>query len=345
MGDHDPPPLSQPLLKLVTLLARRSQEQRRLYGVKTALEEAGKADEHSAERILLRTSQSAWLAYYGGCKAAKSDHGFHGQTELKQLLEGLEAQPIEDKRAFAKALAEELALLRAMEGADVNSSRQGEKRRRTTIENYITPSIPPPTTTTTTTTTGSADTGFIDTEHGNSGQILDVYVGAPLEPAEELFHEQFWESIERIPGKEQAGTWLADVSMIFQDGHPREHFGCQMEIGIAEEKVAELAFDYFGVRVEIKDGVRSVRYPGGGKIEPDPSIKLRSCRQVFPSIFRGDLYDAANTSPIYLLEKQQMRNRTDGVSMTISNQAKEGAKITVFLGQWKASAIKARLYG
>ncbi|RSL85355.1 hypothetical protein CEP52_016173 [Fusarium oligoseptatum] len=266
MGDHDPPPLSQPLLKLVTLLARRSQEQRRLYGVKTALEEAGKADEHSAERILLRTSQSAWLAYYGGCKAAKSDHGFHGQTELKQLLEGLEAQPVEDKRA-------------------------------------------------------------------------------PLEPAEELFHEQFWESIERIPGKEPAGTWLADVSMIFQDGHPREHFGCQMEIGIAEEKVAELAFDYFGVRVEIKDGVRSVRYPGGGKIEPDPSIKLRSCRQVFPSIFRGDLYDAANTSPIYLLEKQQMRNRTDGVSMTISNQAKEGAKITVFLGQWKASAIKARLYG
>lgn len=39
----------------------------------------------------------------------------------------------------------------------------------------------------------------------------------------------------------------------------------------------------------------------------------------------------------------ERRSRTDGVSMTISNQAKEGAKITVFLGEWRASAIKKKI--
>lgn len=210
----------------------------------------------------------------------------------------------------------------------------------TTVENHTVASVPP------TITTSSADTRSIDAEHCVSEQIpgRDVYVGAPLKPAEELFHEQFWDSIQRIPSTEQPGMWLADISMLFQEGYIREHFGCQMEIGIAEEKVADLAFEYFGVRVEIKDGVRSVRCPGGGKIEPDPSIKLRACRQDLSGMFRGDLYEAAYTSPIYQREKNEVRNRTDGVSMTISNQAKEGGKITVFLGEWRASTIKTRFY-
>lgn len=173
----------------------------------------------------------------------------------------------------------------------------------------------------------------------------DVYVGAPLEQAKGQFHEQFWDSIQRIPTQEQPCSWLADISMIFQQGQIRERFGCQMEIGIAEEKVADLAYELFGVKVEVKDGVRSLRYPGGGKVEPDPAVKLRACQQDLSCIFRSDLHDGACTSPIYQREKRELRNRTDGVSMTITNQAKEGAKMTVFLGEWKASTIKKRFYG
>ncbi|KAH6701085.1 hypothetical protein EV126DRAFT_421357 [Verticillium dahliae] len=40
----------------------------------------------------------------------------------------------------------------------------------------------------------------------------------------------------------------------------------QLAMGIVEEKVADIAFGYFGVKVEIKDGVRSVRFPEGGKV-------------------------------------------------------------------------------
>jgi hypothetical protein len=133
--------------------------------------------------------------------------------------------------------------------------------------------------------------------------------------------------------------------MLFQQGHIREHFGCQMEIGIAEEKVADIAFEYFGVKVEIKDGVRSLRFQGACKVEPDPSIKLRGCRRDLSGIFRGDLFEAARTSPIYQREENECRRRTDGVSMTISNQAKESGKITVFLGEWRASTLKTYLFG
>lgn len=199
--------------------------------------------------------------------------------------------------------------------------------------------------------TNNADICSTDVQLGVTKHIpalvasRDVYVGAPLERAEELFHDQFWDSVERTHSQEQPGVLLADISMIFQQGHIREHFGCQMEIGIAREKVADLAFQYFGVKLEDKDGVRSISYPGGGKIEPDPSIKLRACQRDLSGIFRGVLYEGAHTSPIYQREKIERRNRTDGVSMTISNRAKEGAKITVFLGEWRASEIKKKFYG
>ncbi|RSL85131.1 hypothetical protein CDV31_016611, partial [Fusarium ambrosium] len=198
------------------------------YGAAEALQKARQASETSLERILLDESESAW------------------------------SNPIEQQRAFAKQLA------LAMETEEVNGSRQGAKRpRTTTIPSPIEASVRP----TTTTTTSSTDMGSIDVEHYVSEQPLrqlfaqnNVYVGAPLNLAQELFHEQFWDAIARTPSTKPP---LADISMIFQEGDIREHFGCQMEIGIAEEKVANIALQYFGVMVEIKNGIRSVRFPGG----------------------------------------------------------------------------------
>lgn len=132
--------------------------------------------------------------------------------------------------------------------------------------------------------------------------------------------------------------------MIFQQGDIREHFGCQMEIGIAEEKVANIALQYFGVMVEIKNGIRSVRFPGGGKIEPDPSLKLRDCQLGFFNMFRGDLYNAACASPLYQRNKSELRTYTDSVSLGLSNQANEGGKIIIYLGEWMGLEILNRLY-
>ncbi|KAI0912493.1 hypothetical protein F4823DRAFT_622787 [Ustulina deusta] len=329
---------------LVPLVIQHFQKFRRgPYGIDEALQTAKQADENSTQRIILDRSELAWRAYYAVSKATESDHGFSGKADLIRLLNDLRAQSVERQRTFAEQLAS------AIGSEEVYGSRQSAKRRRTTVENHV--AVPAPSTI----TTNSIDIRHIDSENcvleditDLTDQVVlqrDVYVGAPLQPAEQLFHGQFWDSIQRIPSKDQPGTCLADISMLFQQGYIREHFGCQMEIRIAEEKVADLALEYFGVKLEIKDGVRSVRYPGGGKIEPDPSIRLRACRQDLSGIFRGDLYEAVCTSPIYQREKIELRTRTDGVSMTISNQAREDGKLTVFLGEWRASTIKTRFYG
>ncbi|KDN63202.1 hypothetical protein CSUB01_09935 [Colletotrichum sublineola] len=326
--------------ELITLTLQNYRDRKRgTYGVKAALSTAKEAGTTSTERILVDRNESVWLAYYAAKKKAASQHGFTGQAKLKGLLNTLEHEPAESKRAFARQLAS------AMEAEDVDDVTRAAKRRRVTNHTAATgpPSITP----------NIAITHSIDPEYRASEQISDhisernIYVGAPLKPAEELISEQFWDSIQRIENKEHPGTWLADISIVFQQGHIREHFGCQMEIGIAEEKVAEVAFEYFRVRVETKGGVRSVRMPGGCKIEPDPSITLRGCRRDLTGLFRieHDLLQAVYTSPIYQLEEAKALNHTDGVSMAISGHARESAKLKVLLGEWCASTIKKKFYG
>ncbi|KAK2022503.1 hypothetical protein LX32DRAFT_192148 [Colletotrichum zoysiae] len=343
--------------KELTTLTLQNYLKSGTYGVKTALPIAKQADPTSAERILVDISELAWLGYYAAKKKTASRHGTQGRAKLKVLLDKLEQAPVESKRLFARQLAS------AMEAEDIDVTQAAKRRRRyftkgsdlpsetfLGLANHTAATGPP------STTTSNAATHSINPESRPSEQIhehipvvseKDIYVGAPLKPAEKLINDQFWDSIQRIENKEQPGTWLADISMIFQQGNIRDHFGCQMEIGIAEEKVADLAFEYFGVKVESKDGVRSVRIPGGGKIEPDPSITLRGCRRDLTGLFQsgGDLLRAAYTSPIYQREEAKGFNRTEGVSMAISGHAKESAKLNVFLGEWYASTIKKKFYG
>ncbi|EFQ36783.1 hypothetical protein CGRA01v4_05967 [Colletotrichum graminicola] len=303
------------------------------YGVKTALSIAKQADVTSIERILVDTSEPVWLAYYAAKKKISSQHGFRGQAKLKDSLDRLEQGPTESKCAFARQLAS------SMEAEKDNGTTQPAKRRRVT--NHAAAAV------SSFTMSSNSNPEYSDSEHISAVSGRNVYVGAPLKQAEELINDQFWDSIERIESKEHPGTWFADMSMIFQQGHIRDRFGCQMEIGITEEKVADLALEYFGVKVEIKDGVRSVRIPGGCKIEPDPSITLRGCRRDLTGLFRigRDLLQAAYTSPIYQLEDAKGLNHTEGVSMAISGHAKESAKLKVFLGEWYASTVKKKFYG
>ncbi|KAH8755394.1 hypothetical protein F5883DRAFT_687053, partial [Diaporthe sp. PMI_573] len=307
-------------------------------GTKKALEQAKQADENSLERIILKQNQgdTVWRAFYAAKKATQLKHGFTGQAKLAQLLNELSAQPIEAQRAFAEQLAAamesgdqtlvESSTLPPVQSNGVSDRRNGAKRRRThspiSLDHYVS-----------------------EQASSNTASLKDVYVGAPLEPAKDLFHDQFWDSIERIPSKEHPDTWLADISIFFHRGHTREHFGCQMEIGITPEKVTEYALEYFNVKVEVKDGVRYVRYPGGAIIEPDTSVKLRVCTRDFSRIFKGELYEAHRTSPIYQSEEKKKLSHSDGVSMSISNQAKEGGKMTVFMGIWRAVRIKEKFYG
>lgn len=172
-----------------------------------------------------------------------------------------------------------------------------------------------------------------------------VYVNASLQEAKTLFKEDFMDSIQRIPSTHQPGTLTADISTILQKGSIRDQFGCQMIIGIVEQKVATYAKELFGVDVEVKDGVRYIHYPGGSKIEPDPTVKLRGCRREKIAGMLGDkIHIAFSKAPVYLREEKELRNLTDGLSMTIPNRADEGGFFTLFMGEFDAFHIKDQLY-
>jgi hypothetical protein len=194
-------------------------------------------------------------------------------------------------------------------------------------------------------------TSYIDVELYHSQRspenrnLQGLHVNASLQASKTLFPPEFMDSIERIPHSWRPDILAADVSMILQKGYIREHFGCQMEIGIAKEKVPFYAKRLFDIEVETKDGVRYIRGPHGSKIEPQPSIKLRGCPQdAISGVFGNTLSAGISSGPIYQREVKEARDHTDGVSMTITNKGVEAGKITLFLGEWYAYTIKKELY-
>ncbi|KPA36570.1 hypothetical protein FLAG1_10654 [Fusarium langsethiae] len=185
--------------------------------------------------------------------------------------------------------------------------------------------------------------GQLHDSHHIPGQDVSprgVYVGAPLKVAEELFEDEFWDSIQRIPSKDRSDELMAEISILFQQDDVRANFGCQIEIGIVKEKVAMYAFNLFNAAVRENDGVRSLTLKGGSRVEPDPSTKLRGCRRDLSDTFKGHLYEGFCLSPIYKREEKECRKLTDAVSMSISSRASEGATIVVFVTEWSALKIK-----
>lgn len=324
------------------------------YGVEEALKEAREADTSSLSRIILDESEPAWRAYNAAIKSADLQHKFAGQAELSRSLKYLSNQSTEDQRAFAKQLAY------ALESDNETSSMRSAKRHRTCFSTYlirvlmhIGPNeLDMPSLSTPNATPNSVDTNYINLEQSNSRETLDiqglqegVHVDASLESCKTLFPVETMDSIQRIPNRRLPDTLVADVRMFLQKGYLREQFGCQMEIGIVKEKVPYYAKKLFNVELEAKDGVRYIRYPGCGKIEPDPSIKLRGCLLTeILAVFGFEVERGFANAPIYKREAKEVRDRTDGVSMTISNRNDEGSAINLFLGEWFAFEIRRKLY-
>lgn len=193
----------------------------------------------------------------------------------------------------------------------------------------------------------STSTNYRSIEHCAPDHTSHMYDGASLVAAQKMFRVEFYDSIQRRPSKTLPNVLVADVSMVFPESTIRDQFGCQLAVEIAQEKVASYAREFFDVEVECKDGVRFVRYPRSSKIEPDPSICIRGfLPEKLLRIFK-DMEEcrAVYASPIYLREIAEVRERTDTVSMRLSNRAKDGATINVFLGEYRAAQIKERLFG
>jgi hypothetical protein len=172
-----------------------------------------------------------------------------------------------------------------------------------------------------------------------------VFWVASLEACKALLPSALMDAVVRLPSPREPKSLAADISIVLQKGVTRDHFGCQMEIGIAKEKVALYAKKLFNAEVEAKDGVRYFCGPGGWKIEPNPSVKLRGCsRDVISVIFGGTVATAISQCPIYDREEKEARDQTDAVSMAITNKDCEAGRITLFLGEYYAYNFRDKLY-
>lgn len=179
----------------------------------------------------------------------------------------------------------------------------------------------------------------------SDGMIQEgVYHGALLPGAKDLFDAEFFRYIRRI--RSSNGVIVASVTMFFQTGHIRSHFGSQLAVEIKPESVPSYVQEFFGVEVRIKDGVRLLQYPGGAQAEPDPSMTLRGFRPAKLSrIFQSEGCQAARGSPIFEREEGELQDISDVVSMTIPSRAVEWATVTVFLSDYRAAIIRTKLFG
>lgn len=189
-------------------------------------------------------------------------------------------------------------------------------------------------------------TPYITSQLSHSRSRPDgVYVNASLTASKAMLPGELMDAIVRLPLPRPAETFAADISMVIQKGRTRDLFGCQMEIGIAKEKVALYAKRLFDVDVEAKDGARYIRGPGGMKIEPNPSVQLRGCpRDIILGIFGSTVTTAISSCPICLREEKEARDKTDGVSMAMTHKDSEDGRLTLYLGEFAAYNIRKELY-
>ncbi|KAK7421019.1 hypothetical protein QQZ08_010140 [Neonectria magnoliae] len=74
--------------------------------------------------------------------------------------------------------------------------------------------------------------------------------------------------------------------------------------------------------------------------EADADAEHDASKQILHGVSQRDVYVGAPLKPAEGLFHEEF-----WVSMTISNQAKQHGKLTVFLGHWRASNIISKLYG
>ncbi|KAK7210150.1 hypothetical protein V2G26_017328 [Clonostachys chloroleuca] len=274
---------------LVRKLATYFQSMRRGPYAQEAFQEATK-DPNSFEGILLGESQQALLAYLAAKKAVtRGPRGGLGGASMQRRIDGLSKASPEDQRAFAKQLSSQLEEVQKdagplTEGTNTSIEKATTKRRR--VDNP------------------AASTSVeSDLEHGNPERMPSeesIFIGAPLKLANDLFQDELWDSIGRM-WDAQLERCVANISMIFLPTS-----GYQMNIGITQGRVAELANEFFGAKVEDKDGVRCVRYPGGVKIVPDHRIKLLGSRRDTSTLFKDMMHQALEASHTFQLEESEV---------------------------------------
>jgi hypothetical protein len=118
-----------------------------------------------------------------------------------------------------------------------------------------------------------------------------------------------------------------------------------LALEITDNKVEHLAAELFGVHLETTAGLRYFDIPGGIKVLPNPKLTLRGgLSDKISPIYGLETCAAIMAGPVYQEDVRQKRDRTDAVSMVVSQWASEGATLFAALAPMEATLIKDRLY-
>lgn len=118
-----------------------------------------------------------------------------------------------------------------------------------------------------------------------------------------------------------------------------------MALDITSKKVEHMAKELFGVHLETTAGLRYLLLPDGAKVLPNPKLTIRGCRMDLIAFrFGTETYNALTANPAYQDEVMEMRDRTDCVSMVISQGASDGATLLLSLAPMEGTTIRNILY-
>ncbi|KAL2166226.1 hypothetical protein VTG60DRAFT_3114 [Thermothelomyces hinnuleus] len=321
------------------------------------------AEHDSTARIFLDEGQfPAWLAYFLTKNAANKQSHFHGKAKLIQLVNDLEKQTVASRRLLAARVGaaippERRERINSLHKKTITSSQMSPNptKRRRTDDNGCPPTvseIPLSPDATPRSSHGHHDSlsrpAQVPAHSVDSSNCYaedeQVLVNASLEQATRLFPPDLSDSIKRHRDPRNENILVAAISMSFPDGPLKETIGCQLSLEVTEDKVQHLAQELFGVRLEIKDGLRYLR-SGRTKVMPNPKLTLTGCgRDALSPTFGSEMSAAIEKSPKYQDEAMQWRDTTDCVSMVISASAQEGAIIYMSVGLWKGTDIRDKLF-
>ncbi|RMJ03664.1 hypothetical protein CDV36_014808 [Fusarium kuroshium] len=173
----------------------------------------------------------------------------------------------------------------------------------------------------------------------------DILVNASLESARKLFPEDLSNSIETLPQLNNQGKAIAALSMSFPRVSSDENPVCQMALEITHDRIQHFAMEWFGHRVEAKDGLRYLAGPDGTKIIPCPQFTLQGFRlEMLPQAFGQDIVDAIQKTPVYQDDVGRARLHTGSVSMIISHQQEATAHVYLSLALVEGTRIAMKLF-
>ncbi|KAK5245247.1 hypothetical protein LTS06_009299 [Exophiala xenobiotica] len=349
--------------RVAVFLERLEDYERAPRGLPGLLQKTRDAEESSTGKIFLNESFVTWFAYILVKTSAENQQTFTGKAGYRDLIADLEKTSLVHRKSLAAQLASQLQTdVKDKVGRlyeKYKMSPKPNKRRRTTENDDIRPTtsedLPSPAATSSSIVAyrssldntpqeqapvhPSSDSSdyFVEDKH--------VLVNASIAETKRLFPPYLSEAIKRIPHPGNENRLAAAIAMTFPNAPVTNKLRCQMALEVTSNKVEHMAKELFGVHLETTAGLRYIYLPGGAKVLPNPNFTLRGCRhETIAATFGPETYSAITASPAYQDEVMEERDRTDCVSMVISQGASDGATVLASLGPMEGTVIKTRLY-